>query len=75
MTITDDTVLDLRQFREEMRRQFGDKAVTSDIMDKFVTYRASVHGQKGPQKYYDLKMQFGEMKLNLASQGHGRKGA
>ena len=73
--IQDDDVIDLRKFREEMRRQFGDKAVTSDIMDNFVTYRAEVHGKKGPQPFYDLRMQFGEMKLNMASTGHGRKGA
>jgi hypothetical protein len=65
----DDEVIDLRQFRNEMAKEHGKDSVSSEIMDKFVTYRLRKHGKSGPDTLYDFKMQFGEMKLNMAAFG------
>ena len=64
MAIQDDDVVSLREFRNEIARIHGIESITSEIMDQFVTYRLRKYNKSGKERFGDLVMQFGEMKLN-----------
>jgi hypothetical protein len=61
----------MRQFKERIRKDFGKQAADDVIMANFEKYRKQLHKKTGAENYGEMKMQFGEFKLNSSRAKQG----
>jgi hypothetical protein len=72
--MSEDRKVDIREFRDIVGKEHGAQAVDRKAMENFEVYRREKYkkGNTSRDSIKDMKMQFGEMKLNMASRNRSR---